>query len=141
MKINLNLCIGGTLSIVAGLFHIAIILGGSQWYREYGLGEEMAVLVDNGQLYPHFMTFIVAITLIIWGCYAFSGAGVFKPFPLLKPALVWITIIYSLRGIAFIPAFMFDPQQVSNLIIQYSLLCMVLAAAYALGVRQVWAKL
>jgi len=141
MKINQNLMLAGSLTIVVGLLFLCIIIGGSEWYRFFGLGESTASQVEQGLLEPHAFTFVVAVTLIIWGCYAFSGAGFLKRLPLLKPSLVWITIIFLLRGIAFIPAYLFQPERVDNIIIVSSVLCLTFGITYAIGLREVWARL
>jgi len=141
MKINYNLMLAGILTMVVGVLHLIIIIGGSEWYRFFGLGEQAATKVEQGLIEPHALTFVLAVTLITWGCYAFSGAGFLKRLPLLKPSLVWITIIFLLRGIAFVPAYLFQPEAVDNMIIISSFLCLTFGITYAIGLREVWARL
>jgi hypothetical protein len=38
-----------------------------------------------------------------WGAYALSGAGVIRPLPLRRTALVLIAAIYTLRGLLLVP--------------------------------------
>ncbi len=141
MKINYNLMIAGVLTIIVGVLYLAVIVGGPDWYRLFGLGELAASQVEQGQFKPQALTFVLAITLITWGCYAFSGAGFLKRLPLLKPSLVWITIIFLIRGVAFVPAYIFNPESVDNLIIVSSFLCLTFSITYAMGLREVWARL
>lgn len=141
MKVNNNLMLAGILTIFAGVLHLGVIIGGADWYRFFGLGEQTASQVEQGFLEPQALTFVLAVTLITWGCYAFSGAGFLKRLPLLKPSLVWITIIFLLRGIAFVPAYLFHPESVDNIIIVSSFLCLTFGVTYAVGLREVWAKL
>ncbi len=141
MKINYNLMLAGILTIIVGVLFLAVIVGGPDWYRFFGLGEQAASQVEQGLLKPHALTFLLAVTLIIWGCYAFSGAGLLKRLPLLKPSLVWITIIFLLRGVAFIPAYLFEPNGVDNIIIVSSFLCLTFGITYAIGLKEVWARL
>jgi len=103
MKTNRLLIIGGVLSIVASLLHIAIIIGGPGWYRFFGAGEGMAQLAENASPYPTIITTIIAIILVLWGLYAFSGAGVIGRLPQLKLALGIISMIYIIRGVFGIP--------------------------------------
>ncbi len=103
MKTNKLLIIGGILSMVAALLHVAIILGGPGWYRFFGAGEGMAKLAENGSTYPTFVTTSIAIILTLWALYAFSGAGLINKLPFLKPVLIAIGMIYLLRGIFGIP--------------------------------------
>ena len=41
-----------------------------------------------------------AVAALLWAAYALAGAGVVKPLPLLRLALVLITMVYLLRGLA-----------------------------------------
>jgi len=141
MKVNYNLMLAGILTIVTGILFLAIIIGGAEWYRFFGLGELAASQVEQGEIKPHALTFVLGITLITWGCYAFSGAGYLKRLPLLKPSLVWITIIFILRGVAFVPAYLFQPEAVDNIIIVSSFLCLTFGLTYAIGLREVWGRL
>ncbi|MFV2060340.1 MAG: hypothetical protein ACC653_06610 [Gammaproteobacteria bacterium] len=141
MKVNYNLMLAGILTIIVGVLYLAVIIGGPEWYRMFGLGENAASQVEQGLFRPQALTFVLAITLITWGCYAFSGAGLLKRLPLLKPSLVWITIIFLLRGIAFIPAYLFQPESVDNIIIVSSFLCLTFGITYAVGLREVWSRI
>ncbi|VAW92169.1 hypothetical protein MNBD_GAMMA22-2390 [hydrothermal vent metagenome] len=141
MKINYNLMFAGVSTIILGVLFLGVIIGGADWYRFFGLGELIASQVEQGLFKPHALTFVLAITLILWGCYALSGAGLLKRLPLLKPCLVWITIIFSLRGIAFLPAYLFQAENVDSMILASSVLCIGFAITYALGLRQVWSRL
>lgn len=141
MRVNYNLMLAGILTIIVGVLYLGVIIGGPEWYRTFGLGEQAASQVEQGLLRPQALTFVLAVMLIIWGCYAFSGAGILKRLPLLKPSLVWITIIFLLRGIAFVPAYLFQPESVDNIIIISSFLCLTFGLTYAVGLREVWARL
>jgi hypothetical protein len=99
---NKYLLLGGTFSILAALLHIAIIMGGPDWYRFWGAGEKMAVMAENGSWLPAILTFIIFLILFLWGLYAFSGAGLIKRLPFLKTALVLISLIYLIRGLSLV---------------------------------------
>lgn len=103
MKINRYLVAGGISSAIASVLHIAIVIGGPDWYRLSGAGEDMAQLAENGSTYPAIVTTIIAAMLALWGLYAFSGAGVIRRLPLLKLVLAIISLIYILRGVLGIP--------------------------------------
>lgn len=90
--------VGGCLSFFAAVMHIAIIFGGAEWYRVFGAGEAMATMAEAGALKPTIITLGIATVLAIWGCYAFSAAGLLPVLPLLKLALVLITAVYLIRG-------------------------------------------
>lgn len=111
-KQNLALISGGVLSVIASLLHIGIIIGGAEWYRFFGAGEELAVMAEQGSLYPVVITFFIASVLFLWGIYAFSGAGLVRKLPFLNVALILISMIYLLRGFAIVPAYLILPDVV-----------------------------
>lgn len=134
---NYILLWGGSLSLLAGLLHIAIIIGGAEWYRFFGAGERLSTLAADGSPVPGVLAAGMALILFFWAAYAFSGAGIISPLPLLKPALISISVIYLVRGLALIPASIFQPDRIDSLIIWSSLVCLVIGLSYAIGTRQV----
>ncbi len=138
---NTLLLIGGTLSITAALAHVAIIIGGPDWYRFFGAGEGMAKMAERGELYPTLITLAIATVLFTWGLYAFSGAGLIMKLPLVKYALMAITAAYLLRGLAFIPIYLFRPDIMSPFWVWSSLICLTFGITHALGTWRAWASL
>ena len=138
---NKFLLFGGLLSSVAALLHIAIVIGGSPWYRFFGAGEELAAMAEKSMWYPVVLTLGITVVLFVWALYAFSGAGIIRRFPFLKIGLVVISAIYLIRGIAIIPAYLVKPEIVDEFLVWSSLICLVDGLAYAVGARQVWTKL
>jgi hypothetical protein len=53
------LIIGGWLSVLAALLHIACIFGGPDWYRFFGAGEGMARAAARGDLRPTLITLAI----------------------------------------------------------------------------------
>ncbi len=138
MKKNVFLIVGGILSLLASALHIGVVIGGSDWYRFFGAGEEMASLDAAGSLYPAIITILIALVLLVWALYAFSGAGLIRRLPLIKLALVVISAIYLVRGLALFPAYLFAPQLVDAFMVWSSLICLAYGGFYAIGTRQVW---
>ncbi|WP_246263494.1 hypothetical protein [Parasphingopyxis algicola] len=132
------LTIGGSLSAIAALLHLAVIVGGPAWYRFFGAGEQMAGMAEQGLAYPALITFAIAAISAIWAAYAFSGAGLLPRLPLLRTALVMITAIYLLRGLAFIPAMAASGTPITPFAVWSSLIVLVYGIAYALGTWQRW---
>jgi uncharacterized membrane protein YwzB len=97
---NSYLMIAGTLSALASIIHIGCIFFGASWYRFFGAGEQMAMLAEQGSLKPTIITSGIVIVLAIWSLYAFSAAGLISKLPLTQLALIVITSIYLIRGIA-----------------------------------------
>lgn len=137
-KFNKVLTFAGVLSCVAALLHIAIIIGGSQWYRFFRAGEELVSMAENGSWYPALLTFGIAVVFFIWALYAFSGAGLIGRLPCLKVGLVLISSIYLVRGLAFIPVYFVRPEIIDVFLISSSLLSGIFGFFYALGTKQAW---
>lgn len=138
---NQYLITGGILSIIAALLHIVIIVGGADWYRFFGAGEEMATMAEQGSLVPGIVTFGIAVVLFIWGLYAFSGAKVLMQLPFIKPVLVLVSAIYLIRGLGFIPALFLIPEQVDSFLVWSSIISLIFGLIYAVGTKQEWSKL
>jgi len=60
-KANKLLLFAGALSGVAALLHVAIIIGGAEWYRFFGAGEELASMAKSGSWYPAVLTGAIAV--------------------------------------------------------------------------------
>jgi putative oxidoreductase len=139
------LVLGGSLSGVAALLHLGIILGGPDWYRFFGAGERMARLAANGSIYPTLVTVCIAAGLAIWALYAFSGAGVIRRLPFLHVVLMLVATVYLARGILGIPAVMLMDDPYANelrakmtFLVVSSAICIVLGLCYAAGAAQIW---
>jgi hypothetical protein len=139
--LNYWLISGGMLSAIAALAHIAIIIGGPDWYRFFGAGEGMARAAAQGRMMPALITLGIATMLAIWAAYAFSGAGLIVRLPLLRTALVIISSIYLVRALAVVP-FLFTPtEQSSAFWIWSSAIVLIYGLAYAIGTWRAWPEL
>ena len=134
---NLWLVAGGVLSAVAAALHLAIILGGPEWYRFFGAGERFAQAAASGAAWPGLITAGIAAVLALWAAYAFSGAGLLPRLPLLRLGLVVIAAIYLLRGLALVPALI----KGDAFMIWSSVIVLLYGAAYAVGTWRGWASL
>ena len=141
MQYNPFLFIGALLSAIAAVLHIGIIVKGAPWYRFFGAGEDFAKAAEQGKLWPHLATFGIAIVLAAWSAYAFSGAGLIAPLPLLKLALAAITTIYLLRGAVLFPILAFARNKATPFVIWSSVICLVYGIVHAIGLVQVWQRL
>ncbi len=142
MKLDPWLLTGGALSLVAAAVHLAVIVGGPDWYRFFGAGEGMARAAEAGSVRPALMTLGVAGVLAVWGAYALSGAGLIGPLPLLRAALVAITAIYLLRGLVlFFPGMLRRPDLSPAFLRWSSLIVLTLGLIHAIGTARVWHSL
>lgn len=142
-----SLKIAGTLTAIASLTHVAIIIGGGDWYRFFGAGEAMAVMSEEGSIYPAMVTSAIALILAIWSVYAFSGAKIVRKLPFTKAALSLITLVFLARGLLGIPAVIYsDSPYMEELagsmvfMVVSSLTCLIIGSCYGLGVYQLFKK-
>jgi hypothetical protein len=135
---NVPLIFGGGLSLIAAMLHVAIIIGGPDWYRAFGAGEELAAAAALGAWWPGALTAAIAAGLTVFALYAFSGAGLIARLPFLKPALAGITLLYLARGIGVVPLFWLQPEVMDAFMIWSSAVVTVYGAFHAIGTWQVW---
>lgn len=138
MTQNPWLVAGGVLSGFASLLHLAVIVGGPAWYRFFGAGERMARMAERGELQPTLVTLGIAGVLAAWAAYAFSGAGLIARLPLLNVALVLITAICLLRGLALLPALAFQWVKPTPFIVWSSLIVLGYGLVHLVGVWRLW---
>ena len=141
---NLWLLLAGTLSAVASLLHLGVILGGPGWYRFFGAGEGMARMAERGDPKAALVTLGIAGVLAVWATYAFSGAGLVPRLPLLRTGLVIISGIYLLRGLVLIPAVALNPRGaagVTPFVWWSSLIVLAYGLVHAIGTWTAWSAL
>lgn len=135
---------GALLTAAASLLHLAIIIGGPDWYRFFGAGERMARLSARGSAYPALITAAIAVVLGLWALYGLSGAGVIRRLPLLRPALSLVAVVYFARGVLGIPVVLFAGGPYADelkgrmtFMTVSSLICLFLGLCYASGAARV----
>jgi hypothetical protein len=141
MHVNKWLIAGGCLSALAALLHLAVIVGGPDWYRFFGAGEEMARAAERGSIRPALITIAIASLLLVWAAYAWSGAGLLRRLPLLRTALVLICAIYLLRAVSPVPILLMGLEPFTPFILWSSLIVLVYGLAHAIGTWQAWPAL
>lgn len=135
------LILSGILSALAAILHLAVIAGGSSWYRFFGAGEAMARAAERGSSKPTLVTLAIAAMLMVWALYAFSGAGVIRRLPLLRTALILISAVYLLRAFALIPIVILRPELADIFAVVSSLVVLAYGLAYSIGTWKGWAAL
>ncbi|TPH13577.1 hypothetical protein [Litorilituus lipolyticus] len=140
-KHNRFLLIGAICSAIAAIAHLGCILFGAEWYRFFGAGEQMAMMAQEGHWYPVVVTSVISLMLIIWSLYGFSGSRVIPRLPLLKLGLVVISLIYIIRGIAFVAIMPMFPENSLTFWLISSGICLFIGLMYFVGTVQCWAFL
>lgn len=130
----------GVVTGLASLLHVAIILGGPEWYRFFGAGERMARQAARGSHFPAAVTACIAAVLAVWAIYALSGACVIRRLPLLRPALALIAAVYLARGVLGIPIVLLADHPYAHelkarmtFMVVSSAVCIALGLGYAVG--------
>lgn len=135
------LIIGGVLSLIASILHVGVIIGGPDWYRFFGAGEDMAKMAEQGMWQPAIITLGIALVLAIWAWFAFAGAGLtWKP-PLLRIGLIAISAVYLLRGLILFPMLLFVSDKVNAFAVWSSLIVLLYGLFYAIGTWKAWPSL
>ncbi len=138
---NVFLIVAGTLSAVAAILHLGCIYFGASWYRFFGAGEQMALLSEQGSIQPTLITSLIVLVLSIWSMYAFSAAGVIFKLPLIRLALILITLIYLARGIAGFFLINSPMGRSPEFWVWSSAICLSFGIVHLIGLKQQWVSL
>ncbi len=138
---NVFLIVAGTLSAVAAILHLGCIYFGASWYRFFGAGEQMALLSEQGSIQPTLITSVIVLVLSIWSMYAFSAAGVIFKLPLIRLALVLITLIYLARGIAGFFLINSPMGRSPEFWVWSSAICLSFGIVHLIGLKRQWVSL
>lgn len=143
---NVYLIAAGILSFLASILHIAVIFGGPSWYRFFGAGEKMVNMAAQRMVFPTIITSLIALILFIWGCFAFSAAGILPELPFMKVCLVLITSIYLVRGAAgFIMPLMPNHPYTIEVGVTFwvwsSVICLSIGLIHMVGLIKIWSTL
>jgi hypothetical protein len=137
--------LAGVSSAGVALLHVLILFVGAPAYRYFGAGEKMARLAERGYPTPALITAGLTALFIVWAAYAFSGAGLLRPLPLLRPALITIGVVYTLRGLLLGPQMVWffsgheaavPPRQLA-----FSAAALLTGLAYLVGTQRAWDRL
>lgn len=138
---SIILIIAGCLSAVAAFLHLACIYFGASWYRMLGAGEQMAQMAERGSIQPTLITLGITVVLALWSLYAFSAAGVISRLPFIRVALIVITTIYLVRGIAGFFLIGNPMGRTPEFWLWSSTICLVFGLVHLIGLKQIWANL
>lgn len=127
--------------VLAALAHMGCVVFGGDWYRFFGAPEQMASMAEQGLWYPTVVTSLIASILLIWALYGLSGCGAIKRLPLTKLALVIISGVFLLRGVAFVGLMPLFPHITLAFWWVSSAICLLIGVLFSIGTYQQWPKL
>ena len=138
---NKFLIFASLCSALAAIAHLGCIVFGGDWYRFLGAGEQMAQMAEAGHWYPTVLTLIIVLILSVWSLYGLSGARTIGRLPFLRIGLIVISIIYLLRGVAFVILIPIFPGNSMTFWLVSSGVCLIIGVLYATGTYQSWSQL
>ena len=135
------LLVAAWMSVAACLLHFAVIVGGPDWYRFFGAGEEMARAAQRGSSVPAIMTAIIATILAVWAAFSFGAAGTIRLLPLTRTALIAIAVVLLARSALVLVPQVWAPEQTMAFRIVSSAVCLTMGLCFALGTWFAWPTL
>lgn len=132
----------GIVSLLGALLHIAIMIGGPEWYAFFGAPDGLVQMASTGNLRAPISCLIIAGVLFVFAAYAFSATGLIVRLPLLRMINGLIGTVLILRGLVFIPLILWKPETLSGIcdcrsvdtfIVVTSLLCFAMGMGYGLA--------
>lgn len=138
---NIWLIAAGYGSIAASLAHLACIIGGANWYRFMGAGEQIARAAERGAFMPTILTMGIAAVIAVWAAYAFSAAGMIMRLPLTRTALVLISLVLFLRAFAYFIRDSWRPDLSHSFMAWSSLIVLLLGLCFSIGTWRSWRAL
>jgi len=93
----------GVIASVSAVWHILCIFGGPSWFAFARAPQQIIDSAQQGTLLAPIGTLIVAGLMFLCTVSAFSAVGLIRKVPLIKSALITITILCTLRGLIAIP--------------------------------------
>lgn len=139
------LVVAASLSVLIALLHLACLFIGTPMYRWLGAGDHVVRMAEKGDAQAAIAAAIVATGLMVCALYAFSAAGVSwmwaQQLPLRRTLLVLLSLLLFARALAFPYLRSYFPGNSELFWWSSSILCLLLALLYAIGLRQVWGGL
>lgn len=139
---NIYLILAASFSVLIALLHLACVVFGAPMYRRLGAGDHVVRMVENENAQPAIAAIIVASGLMLCAYYALSAAGVSwmsgQQYPLRRVVLVLLILLLFARALAFPYMRPYFPGNSALFWWLSSILCLVLALLYVIGLYQVW---
>ncbi|MEW6982504.1 hypothetical protein AAD001_07610 [Colwelliaceae bacterium 6471] len=95
----------GIIASASAIWHLLCIFGGPSWFAFARAPQQIIDSAQQGTLLAPIGTVVVAGLMFACTAFAFSAVGLIRKVPLLKPALITIAVLCTLRGLSAIPVF------------------------------------
>lgn len=94
----------GIIASASAIWHLLCIVGGPSWFEFARAPQQIINSAQQGTLLAPLGTVVVAGLMFACTVFAFSAVGLIRKIPLIKPALITIAAICTLRGVIAIPS-------------------------------------
>jgi hypothetical protein len=111
MDARLALMVAAGIGLFGALIHFVAPWYGPEWYAYWHAPREVVESARNGTWLAPLSTMAVGAAMLAAGLYALSAAGAIRRLPLLKPALVVLSVLCVLRASIVIPFLILAPQR------------------------------
>ena len=86
--------------------HLAVLVAGHEWIAFVGAPKSVVLSAEQGTWLAPVGAIGIAALLAIWAAYALAGAGLIRRLPFLRTVLVFVCILFGLRGLLILPLLM-----------------------------------
>jgi hypothetical protein len=93
----------GVIASASAIWHLLCIFGGPSWFAFARAPQQIIESAQQGTMLAPIGTIIVATLMFACSVFAFSAAGIIRKVPLLKSALLTISLLCILRALSAIP--------------------------------------
>jgi len=130
--------VGAGIALFGALIHWIAPWIGPDWYAFLHAPASIVTSARTGTWLAPSGAVAIGALMFLCALYALSGAGIIRKIPLLRTALVIITTICVLRGLALIPFLMLVPSKLSGFDIVGSLVWLLAGVSFLLGTVGSW---
>ena len=107
--------LAGAILVLGALVHLAIPLGGPDWYAFFGAPPRLVDMARAGALRPVLTCLVIASVLGVLATYVYSGMGYLARLPLLRTVLLLAGVGLLCRGLVFVPLAYWRPESLAAL--------------------------
>lgn len=129
--------VAAALLFAGAILHVAALIGGPSWIAFVGAPREVVDSASRGTWLAPVGALGITALLLLLSAYALSAAAVFRSFPLLRSTLTFFAVIFIVRGLIIVPAFLrgrFNWRDIHDLfIIGSSTAILLIGLALAIG--------
>ena len=139
MHVPLNaLSIAAGLAGLGALLHVAVVLGGPDWYVFFQAPPPVVHSARQGTWMAPAVTLLIAAALSLCALYALSAAGLVPPLPLCRWVLALVAALCLLRVLGSLALALFKPELLTAFELGAAAYVAATGLAFGMGLVQVW---